>query len=105
MLADAHISSLGYLWLKVRFELQVGNPWTNLAEIWPAYRLSYNFPKKPSLRILISFFVFELEYFFTGSANDLLSLTSNAYNKRTNALDKNLRHGFFVKRVRKRMRS
>ena len=33
--------------------------------------------------------------FFTGSANDLLSLTSPAYNNRTNGLDKNLRHGFF----------
>ena len=29
-----------------------------------------------------------------GSANDLLSLTSTAYNKRKNALDKTLRHGF-----------
>ena len=57
------------------------------------------------LRILISFFVFELEHFFTVSANDLLSLTLTAYNKRTNALDKNLRHGFLVKRVKKRMRS
>ena len=23
--------------LRVRFKLQVGNPWTNLAEIWPTY--------------------------------------------------------------------
>ena len=44
-------------------------------------------------------------HFFTGSAIDLLSLTSPAYNSRTNALDKNLRHGFLVKRVKKRMRS
>ena len=80
--------------LRVRFELQVGNPTTNLAEIWPTYRLSDSFSKKPSLRILISFFFFELDFFFTGSANDLLSLTSNAYNKRTNSLDKNLRHCF-----------
>ena len=29
------------------------------------------------------------------------SLTSPAYNKRTNALDKNLRHGFLVKRERR----
>ena len=43
--------------LRVRFELQVGNPWTNLVEIWPTYRLSDSFSKKPSLRILISFFV------------------------------------------------
>ena len=36
-------------------------------------------------------------HFFTGIANDLLSLTSPAYNSRTNALDKNLRRGFLVK--------
>ena len=52
------------------------------------------------------FFRFRVRvFFFTGSANDLLSLTSTAYNKRTNALDKNLRHGFLVKPVKKRMRS
>ena len=71
----------------------------------PCNLLSDSFSKKPCLRILISFFVFEQEYFFTGSANDLLPLTSAAYNKRTNPLDKNLRHGFLVKRVKKRMRS
>ena len=31
----------------------------------------------------------------TFQAPDLLSLTSSAYNKRTNALDKNLRYNFF----------
>ena len=39
------------------------------------------------------FFRFRVRvFFFTGSANDLLSLTSTAYNKRTNPLNKNLRH-------------
>ena len=52
------------------------------------------------------FFRFQVGvFFFTGSANDLLSLTSPAYNNRTNALDKNLRHGFSAKRVKQRMRS
>ena len=73
--------------LRVRFKFQVGNPRTNLAEIWPTY-CQIVFLKKLYERILISFFVFELEYFFKGSANELLSLTSTAYNKRTNALDK-----------------
>ena len=35
----------------------------------------------------------------------MLSLTSAAYNNRTNALDKNLRHGFLVKRVKKGIRN
>ena len=56
--------------------------------------LSDSFSKKLCLRILISCFVFQLEYFFTSSANDLLSLTSTAYNKRIIALDKNLRQFF-----------
>ena len=52
------------------------------------------------------FFRFSVRvFFFTGSANDLLSLTSSAYNNTTNALDKNLRHGFLVKHVQKPMRS
>ena len=38
---------------------------------------------------------------WSGQASDKVS----AYNKRTNALDKNLRHGFLVKRVKKQMRS
>ena len=60
--------------------------------------------KRPCLEILLSFFVFELDfYFFTGSGNDSLSLASTAYNKKTNALDKNLRQGFSVKRVKKWM--
>ena len=52
------------------------------------------------------FFRFQVGvFFFTGGANDLLSLTSPAYKNRTNELDKNLRHGFVVKRVKKQMRS
>ena len=52
------------------------------------------------VRIFLSFFVnFKLEYFVTGSANDLLSQSLTAYNKRTSALDKNLRHGVLVKRL------
>ena len=43
-------------------------------------------------------------FFATGNANNLLSLTSSAYNKRTNALVKNLRH-VLIRCVRKRMRS
>ena len=51
------------------------------------------------VRIFISLFVYsKLEYFFTGSASDSLSLSLTAYNKRKSALDKNLRHGVLVKR-------
>ena len=50
--------------------------------------------------IFISLFVYsKLEYFFTGSASDSLSLSLTAYNKRKSALDKNLRHGVLVKRL------
>ena len=41
--------------------------------------LSDSFSKKQFLWILISFFVFKLQYFFTGSDSDLLYLTSTAY--------------------------
>ena len=52
------------------------------------------------VRIFISLFVYsKLEYFFTGSASDSLSLSLTAYNKRKSALDKNLRHGVLVKRL------
>ena len=85
------------LGLRVRFKLQVGNPWTNLAEIWLTY-CQIVFPKNVSA-IFDFFFRFPGKvFFFTGSFNDLLSLTSTAYNNRTNALDKNLRHGFLVNR-------
>ena len=50
--------------LRVRFKLQVGNPWTNLAEIWLTY-CQLVFLKTVLfcfVRILNSFFVFELEY-------------------------------------------
>ena len=70
---------------------------TNLAEILLTnFLLSDSFSTKPCQRILISFFVFKLEcfFFFIGSDNDLLSLTSTAHYKRKNTLDKNPRHGF-----------
>ena len=55
--------------LRVRFKLQVGNPWTNLAEIWLTYcQLVFLKTVFFCVRILNSFFVFELEYFPTGSA-------------------------------------
>ena len=94
------------------FEMKIRASWGNdlnsksitLEPIWLKFgQLSDSFSKKPCLRILISFFVFELEYFFTG--NDLPTLTSAAYNKRTNAPGKNLRHGFLFKRIKKRMGS
>ena len=80
--------------LRVHFRFQAGNLWTNLAEIWPTYcQVVFFFFQKTVSENFDFFLVFELEYFF------------HTYNKRTNALDKNLRHGFLVKHVKKQMRS
>ena len=43
-------------------------------------------------------------HFFKGSADDLSPLTLSWCHKGTNALVKNLRHGFLVERVKKQMR-
>ena len=69
--------------------------------IWPTYCEIVFLPN----RVCEFWFLFSFSSRLIGSTNDLLSLISTAYNKRTNALDKNLRHGFLVKPVRKRKRS
>ena len=57
-------------------KLQVGNPWTKLAEIWPTDCQIVIL--KTIVRILISFFRFlSNSIFSTGNSNDLLSLTSS----------------------------
>ena len=87
------------------FYLQVGNPWTNLTEIWPTY----------CQIVLLKNRVWEFWFLFTFFSYSIFSevvlmichpwLQLLITHKRTNALDKNLRHGFLVKRVKKRMRS
>ena len=67
--------------------------------------LSDSFSKKRVCEFWFLFSFSSKSIFFTGSANDLLSLTSTAYNKRTKPLYKNLRRGFLVKCVKKRMQS
>ena len=84
--------------LRVCFKLQVGNPWTNLAEIWPTY-CQIVFLKNHGCEFWFLFSFSSKSIFFTGSANDLLSLTSTAYNKRTHPLDKNLKHVQFFSRT------
>ena len=54
------------------------------------------FSKKHVCKFWFLFPFFELEPFFTGSANDLLSLTSTADNKRTNALSRQKSETRFV---------
>ena len=85
--------------LRVRFNLQVGNPWTNLTEIWPTY----------CQIVLLKNRVCECWFLFTFLSQSIFSqivlmichpwLQLLIAHKRTNASDKNLRHGFLVKRV------
>ena len=49
--------------LRVRFKLQVGNPWTNLAEIWPTY-CQIVFLKKTVSANFDFFFRFRVRVFF-----------------------------------------
>ena len=96
--------NIGPSWAFI-LKLQVGNPWTKLAEIWPTDCQIVIL--KTIVRILISFFRFWVIAFFPQVIlmffYHLLHLLS--YHKRTNAHVKNLSHGFLVRRVMKRTRS
>ena len=65
----------------------------NLAGLLPD-----SFATKQSLWILIPHFVLKIDLFPTRGANLFVSLTSSANKRRTNALAKNQRHGFFIQR-------
>jgi len=74
--------------------------------IWLKFSRSdaiYLFYKTVSANLIL-LLILKLELFSTGSGDLLPSPTSFANQRKTNALAKNLRHGFLVERVEKRMR-
>jgi len=83
--------------LKTTSQQPVNQIGWNLANLPPD---SYSKKHCANFDFFFSFLSYSI--FSTGNSNDLLSLSSSAYHKRTNAHVKNLSHGFLVRRVKKR---